>query len=90
MRKPIRISRKALVRGGAAVVVLAAAGLGYYVLLREGFVHYGRYDRRERGSLAVGAVAPDLDLTMYDGTSVRLSQLWDGPKPVFLVFGSCT
>jgi len=54
------------------------------------FVHYGKYDHRERGSLQVGGQAPDLDLTMYDGSSVRLSQLWGGAQPVFVVFGSCT
>jgi peroxiredoxin len=37
----------------------------------------------------VGAIAPDFDLVMYDGSRVRLSKLWE-TKPVFLVFGSCT
>jgi hypothetical protein len=82
--------RKVLVVSAATVAVLAVAGAAYYELLREGFVHYGKYDRRDRGSLKVGAQAPDLDLTMYDGTPLRLSQLWDGPQPVFVVFGSCT
>jgi len=72
------------------VVVLSVAGaLAYYQLLKAGFVHYGRYDHRDRGSLRVGGTAPDLDLTMYDGKPVRLSQLW-GERPLFLVFGSCT
>src|SRR5438445_5645682 len=79
--------RKALI--ASAVAVLAAGGFTYYQLLKAGIVHYGRYDHRDRGSLNVGAAAPDLDLTMYDGSPVRLSQLW-GERPVFLVFGSCT
>lgn len=90
MRKPFAVSRTLLLRAGLAVAAVAAGGLTYYLLLRAGFVHYGRWDRRDRGSLAVGAAAPDLSLTMYDGQAVRLSQLWNGPQPVFLVFGSCT
>ncbi len=81
---------KILIGSAITVLVLAGGALAYYELLKAGFVHYGRYDRRERGSLKVGDQAPDLALTMYDGTAVRLSQLWDGPRPVFLVFGSCT
>jgi peroxiredoxin len=37
----------------------------------------------------VGHQAPDLALTMYDGSDVRLSTLWKA-KPVVLIFGSCT
>jgi hypothetical protein len=81
--------KKALVIAGGVVVVLAAGGLTYYQLLKAGFIHYGKYDHRDRGSLKVGAAAPDLDLTMYDGSPVRLSKLWT-ERPVFLVFGSCT
>ena len=81
--------KKALIIAGAVLVVLAAGGLTYYQLLKAGIVHYGRYDHRDRGSLRVGAPAPDLDLTMYDGSPVRLSRLWS-ERPVFLVFGSCT
>ncbi len=52
-------------------------------------LRYNEFDRRERGTLKVGAPAPDLALAMYDGSTVRLSELWSA-KPVFLVFGSCT
>jgi hypothetical protein len=79
-----RRARKILIGAAIGLAVVAAGGLTYYELLKAGFVH-----RRERGSLKVGGVAPDLDLTMYDGSSVRLSQLW-GAQPIFVVFGSCT
>ena len=70
--------------------LLAGAGLFMrYQLVKAGVLRYNKYDRRERGSLVVGATAPDLELAMYDGSSVRLSKLWE-TKPVFLVFGSCT
>ena len=84
-----RRARKILIGATIGLAVVAAGGLTYYELLKAGFVHYGKYDHRERGSLQVGGQAPDLDLTMYDGSSVRLSQLW-GAQPVFVVFGSCT
>ena len=84
-----RRARKILIGAAIGLAVVAAGGLTYYELLKAGFVHYGKYDRRERGSLKVGGQSPDLDLTMYDGSSVRLSQLW-GAQPVFVVFGSCT
>jgi hypothetical protein len=84
-----RRARKILIGAAIGIAVVAAGGFTYYELLKAGFVRYGKYDRRERGSLKVGGVAPDLDLAMYDGSSVRLSQLW-GAQPVFVVFGSCT
>ena len=81
--------RKFLIGLAITVAVAAVGGFVYYELLKAGYVRYGKYDRRERGALKVGAPAPDLDLTMYDGSAVRLSQLW-GAQPVFVVFGSCT
>ena len=85
-----RRARKILIGVAIGAAVVASGGLTYDQLQKAGFVHYGRYDHRERGSLQVGGQAPDLDLTMYDGSSVRLSQLWGGAQPVFVVFGSCT
>jgi hypothetical protein len=81
--------RKALLAAGA-VAGLAVVGFGgYYLLVREGILRYNKYDRRERGTLKVGDAAPDLTLAGYDGSTVRLSELWR-EKPVVLVFGSCT
>ena len=81
--------RKLLVGSGVLVVLAAAGFFGYMQLVKKGYIRYNKYDRREKGTLEVGHVAPDLALTMYDGSPVRLSELWKA-KPVFLVFGSCT
>jgi hypothetical protein len=79
-----------LLIGAAAVAALSWAGFfGYQQLVRFGYLRYNEFDRRERGSLLVGSTAPDLALTMYDGSPLRLSELWK-TKPLFLVFGSCT
>jgi hypothetical protein len=72
-----------------AAVVVGLGAFVYYELVKAGVLRYNKYDRREKGSLAVGDVAPDLALTMYDGKPVQLSELWRA-RPVFLVFGSCT
>jgi hypothetical protein len=78
------------VAGLAGVAVLAAGGFaGYMELVKAGYVKYNRFDHRERGSLKEGGGAPDLELTGYDGRTVRLSELWS-QRPVMLVFGSCT
>jgi hypothetical protein len=83
------VRRKILV-GVAAVVALGGAGFFvWYQLVKAGVLRYNEYDRREKGTLQVGHVAPDLALTMYDGSPVRLSEMWK-TKPLFLVFGSCT
>jgi hypothetical protein len=74
----------------ASVAALATAGfLGYMQLVKAGVLRYNRFDRRERGTLRVGDRASDLAVTLYDGSSAKLSQLWK-TKPLFLVFGSCT
>ena len=72
------------------LAVLAVAGFfAYQQLVKAGILRYNKFDRRERGSLLVGAPTPDLALTMYDGSPLQLSELWK-TKPLFLVFGSCT
>lgn len=76
--------------GTVAVAALGALGFfAYMKLVKAGVFRYNKWDRRERGSLRVGASAPDLPITMYDGTTTKLSELWR-TKPVFLIFGSCT
>lgn len=82
--------RKKIVLGGVAAVALAAISfIAYRELVKSGVLRYNKYDRRARGQLRVGATAPDLELSLYDGSPVRLSGLW-AEKPVVLVFGSCT
>jgi hypothetical protein len=81
--------RKALLAVAAAGVLVVAGFGGWYVLVREGILRYNKYDRREKGSLRAGDAAPDLTLAAYDGSTVRLSELWR-ERPVVLVFGSCT
>jgi hypothetical protein len=87
------------VRKRTKVLIAAVAGLGaaavfgprvYFELVKKGWIKYNEYDRREQGRLRVGDAAPDLELTLYDGSSLRLSSLWGDGKPLFLVFGSCT
>ena len=73
----------------ATLGVAAGSAFGYYQLVKAGVLRYNKYDRRERGALAVGGRAPDLALTMYDGSPLRLAELW-AKQPVFLVLGSCT
>jgi hypothetical protein len=81
--------RKLLI-GSAVALLLAAAGfLAWYQLVKAGVLRYNKYDRRERGQLQVGGAAPDLELPMYDGSTLKLSELWRA-RPAFLVFGSCT
>ena len=84
------MSKKLWIGGAAGIVVLAiGAYFGYWQLIRYGYLKYNRYDRRERGSVRAGQQAPDVALTMYDGTPLRLSERWRR-RPLYLVFGSCT
>jgi cytochrome oxidase Cu insertion factor (SCO1/SenC/PrrC family) len=74
----------------AAAVALAAAGLFTYMqLVKHAIIKYNKFDKRQDVALSVGQPAPDVALTMYDGTPMRLSKLWQ-ERPLFLVFGSCT
>jgi hypothetical protein len=79
-----------LVIGLVAVLAAGAAGLLVYrKLVEHGFLRYNRWDRRVRGPLRAGDPAPDLELTGYDGSRIRLSSVW-AERPAVLVFGSCT
>lgn len=83
--------KRALIGVGVGLVVAVALGrFTYKQLVKKGWIKYNEYDRRSEGRLRVGDTAPDLELTMYDGSPVRLSSLWGDGKPLFLVFGSCT
>jgi hypothetical protein len=85
--------RPQFAKGLAIVAALAAVGAGafygYYFAVREGWLRYNKYDRREQGTIRAGDHAPDLALAAYDGSTVRLAHLW-AEKPLVLVFGSCT
>jgi hypothetical protein len=83
------MKRKLLIGAGVALGVAGAGAFTWYQLVKAGLLRYNKYDRRERGALRVGGAAPDLALAMYDGSTVKLSELWEA-KPVYLVFGSCT
>ena len=85
----MRVSRnKGMVAAALALTALAAAG-AYMLAVRQGWLRYNKYDRREQGSIRVGDHAPNLALAGYDGQAVRLGRLW-ADKPLVLVFGSCT
>ncbi len=84
------LRRRIVWRTALAFVVLGAGGFASWMaLVRAGVLRYNKWDRRERGTLRVGDLAPDLELVRYDGSPVRLASLW-GEKPLVLVFGSCT
>ena len=76
-----------------AIAVVAVAGLGawgYYEAMKRAWIRYNEYDIRSEGSLAVGDLAPDLELAAADGSGTRkISDLYR-EKPLVLVFGSYT
>lgn len=78
-----------LIWTGAVVAVVAAGLFTYMQLVKYAIIPYNRFDKRKDVALRVGQPAPDVALTMYDGTPMKLSQLWQ-KRPLFLVFGSCT
>lgn len=74
-----------------AVVAVAAVGAwGYFEAMKRAWIRYNEYDIRSEGSLAVGDLAPDLELAAADGSgTTRISDL-HREKPLVLVFGSYT
>jgi len=83
------VSRRVRLWAAALTLIAAAGGGAYMYAVREAWIRYNKYDRREKGTLRVGDAVPDLALVAYDGSPVRLAGLW-GEKPLVLVFGSCT
>jgi hypothetical protein len=83
------LRRKAVIWTLLGLAVAGGSAFAYWKLVEKGIIRYNKYDRRVEGTLRVGHQAPDLALTMYDGSDVRLSTLWKA-KPVVLIFGSCT
>ena len=78
-----------LIWTGAALVLVVGGLFTYMQLVKYAIIPYNKYDKRKDVALRVGQPAPDVALTMYDGTPMKLSQLWQ-KRPLFLVFGSCT
>jgi hypothetical protein len=89
LRRRIRGRRTLLAWLLTAAAAIGAAFFAYMKLVEKGFIRYNEWDRRVRGTLRRGDVAPDMALTRYDGSAVRLSELW-AKRPLVLVFGSCT
>ncbi len=86
----LRWSRKTILIAAGTLLAIGAAGYGAWMFaVRQAWVRYNKYDRREDGTIRVGDYAPNLALAGYDGTTVRLGSLWK-EKPLVLVFGSCT
>ena len=74
----------------AAVAVAAIGAWGYYEAMKRAWIRYNEYDIRSEGSLAVGDLAPDLELASADGSGPkRISDLYR-ERPLVLVFGSYT
>ena len=82
--------RKWLQVAGAVIVIAAIGAWGYYEAMKRAWIRYNEYDIRSEGSLAVGDLAPDLELASADGSGPKkISDLYR-EKPLVLVFGSYT
>jgi len=82
--------RKGLQVAGAVIVIAAIGAWGYYEAMKRAWIRYNEYDIRSEGSLAVGDLAPDLELASADGSGPKkISDLYR-EKPLVLVFGSYT
>jgi hypothetical protein len=84
-----RVLRVSLV----VVALLATTALGVFTYLVGGpsmLLGMLRYDEREEGTLRVGDLALDVELTALDGAT-RVGLLADrGDRPRVLIFGSFT
>jgi hypothetical protein len=74
----------------AAAAVLLLGAWGYYEALKRAWIRYNEYDIRSEGSLAVGDLAPDLELASADGSGFKRISDFYREKPLILVFGSYT
>ena len=82
--------RRWLKVAGAVIVIAAIGAWGYYEAMKRAWIRYNEYDIRSEGSLAVGDLAPDLELASADGSGPKkISDLYR-EKPLVLVFGSYT
>jgi hypothetical protein len=82
--------RKWLKVAGAVIVIAVIGAWGYYEAMKRAWIRYNEYDIRSEGSLAVGDLAPDLELASADGSGPKkISDLYR-EKPLVLVFGSYT
>jgi hypothetical protein len=73
-----------------AVGIAAVGAWGYFEAMKRAWIRYNEYDIRSEGSLAVGDLAPDLELASADGSGPkRISDLYR-EKTLVLVFGSYT
>ena len=85
------MKKKKWLKIAATAIVIAGLGAwGYYEAMKRAWIRYNEYDIRSEGSLAVGDLAPDLELATADGSGPkRISDLYR-EKPLVLVFGSYT
>jgi hypothetical protein len=74
----------------AVVAVLVLGAWGYFEALKRAWIRYNEYDIRSEGSLAVGDLAPDLELASADGSGMKRISDFYREKPLVLVFGSYT
>jgi len=82
MKKWIRV-------GAVALIVLGLGAWGYFEAAKRAWIRINEYDIRTEGSLRVGDLAPDVELSTMDGGTRRISELY-AEKPLVLVFGSYT
>ena len=84
------MKKKWLKIAATAIAIAALGAWGYYEAMKRAWIRYNEYDIRSEGSLAVGDLAPDLELGSADGSGPRkISDLYR-EKPLVLVFGSYT
>ena len=81
--------RKWIGVGALVLVVAGFAGWGYFEAMKRAWIRANEYDIRTEGSLRVGDLAPDVELSTMDGGTRRISELY-AEKPLVLAFGSYT